>query len=48
MRFRFEAKNFFLGFGVMAVCLLLPVIGDFFIDLITGIRDSLPWSKKKE
>lgn len=48
MRFRFDSKNFFLGFGVMAICLLLPVVGNLFIDLITNIRDSLPWSKKKD
>ena len=47
MRFRFDTKNFFIGFGAMLVCLILPVIGDMFIDLVAKIRDNLPWSKKK-
>ena len=47
MRFKFDAKNFFLGFGAMFVGLVLPMIGDTLIDIVTKVRDSLPWSKKK-
>ena len=47
MKFRFEPKNFFLGLGAMFVGLLLPGISNIFIDLVTKVRDMLPWSKKK-
>lgn len=47
-RFKFDSKNFFLGLGTMFIALLLPIISEPLINLITGIRDVLPWSKKSE
>ena len=46
-RFRFDAKNFFMGFGALLVGMVLPVIGNALINVVSKIRDSLPWSKKK-
>ena len=47
MRLKFDAKNFFLGFGAMFLCLIIPVISDVFISIVTKVRDALPFSKKK-
>ena len=47
MRLRIDWKSFFWGFGGMFVALIAPYIGNVFIDLVTKVRDMLPWSKKK-
>ena len=44
---RMDWKSFFIGFGSMFVALVLPYIGDFFIEIVTKVRDALPFSKKK-
>ena len=45
-KFRFEPKNFLLGIGAIVLAMLLPIISEPLINLITGIRSKLPWSKK--
>ncbi len=47
MRLRINWQSFFIGFVGMFVALIAPAIGNVFIDLVTKVRDALPWSKKK-
>jgi len=44
---RIDWKSFFIGFGAMFIALVLPYVGDMFINVVTKVRDSLPFSKKK-
>ena len=46
-KFKIEWKNFFLGFGTMALCLILPVISGFFSSIIENIRNALPFGDNK-
>ena len=45
-KFKIEWKNFFLGFGAMAVCLVLPGISGVFSSIIEKIRNALPFGKQ--
>ena len=47
MRIRVDWKSFWIGCGALFVGLILPTIGNTMIGLVSKVRDSLPWSKKK-
>lgn len=47
MRIRINWKSFFYGSLALIVAMVLPYISDMLINLVTGIRDKMPWSKKK-
>lgn len=47
MRLRIDWKSFAMGAGALFVGLVLPVVSDTLINLVTSVRDVLPFSKKK-
>lgn len=46
-KFKLDWKNFFLGFGAMAVALILPGISSLFTSFIDMIRSKMPWGDAK-
>ena len=41
MRFRFDWKNFLVGFGACMLAFILPIISEPFINITTSIRDKI-------
>jgi hypothetical protein len=44
-KIRIDWKQFFMGFGALALCLVLPGISGVFSNMIETVRNALPFGK---